>query len=414
MPQLNSLPAPKYRHYRPKNLGVVRLNGRDFYLGEYGSPASHEKYHRLVAEWLANGRQLPSTPPSGEPEEQAQQPSLSVNEMLLAYWRFAEGYYGNSKELTGMMAAIKPLKELYGLAPAQSFGPKALKLVRQSLIDADLCRRQINARINRIRRVFKWAVSEELIPPSVIEGLRTVAGLRKGRTTARESKPVKPVAMEHVEPVIAVVSPQIAAMIRLQALTGMRSHEMTIMRPCDIDRSGDVWIYTPERHKTDWLECEKFIPLGPLAQNLIRPFLDRPDDAYLFSPREAEEWRNERRAAKRKPDRKTKVYPCELRTREQRKQASKHRISKRPKRPRFDTDSYRRAITYGIDKARKAGIEIPHWFPYQLRHSRATDVRKQYGLEGAQVILGHQSADITQVYAERDLALAIRIARETG
>lgn len=60
MPKSNAFSAPKYRHYRPKNLGVVRLNGRDFYLGEYGSPESYERYHRLVAEWLANDRQLPS------------------------------------------------------------------------------------------------------------------------------------------------------------------------------------------------------------------------------------------------------------------------------------------------------------------------------------------------------------------
>jgi hypothetical protein len=47
---------PKYRHYRPKNLAVVRLNGRDHYLGRYDSPESHENYDRLIAEWLADGR----------------------------------------------------------------------------------------------------------------------------------------------------------------------------------------------------------------------------------------------------------------------------------------------------------------------------------------------------------------------
>ena len=41
-----------------------------------------------------------------------------------------------------------------------------------------------NYRIGRIKRVLKWAASEELIPPNVFEGLRTVDGLRMGRTTA--------------------------------------------------------------------------------------------------------------------------------------------------------------------------------------------------------------------------------------
>lgn len=415
MPTQPSLPGPKYRHYRPKNLAVVRLNGRDFYLGEYNSPESHERYFRLIAEWLANGRQMPSVANgNGQPVAVA----FSINEMLLAYWRYAENYYqtsdGRSKELTCMKHAIKPLKELYGKTAACDFGPKALKLVRQRMIDCDICRKQINSRINRIRRIFKWAASEELVPPSIVEGLRTVAGLEKGHTSARESKPVKPVAREHVEAILPFVSPHVSAMIQLQLLTGMRPCEVTIMKPCSIDCSGDVWNYTPTRHKTDYLGHEKVVPLGPKAQDVIRSFLDRPSNAYCFSPREAEEWRNANRAVYRKINRKTKIYPCELRARERRKAKCKRHTSKRPKRERFDTDSYRRAITYGIVKARKAGVEVPDWHPHQLRHTRGTEVRKQYGLEGAQVALGHQTANVTQVYAERDQALAIRIARESG
>lgn len=58
--------------------------------------------------------------------------------------------------------------------------------------------------------------------------------------------------------------------------------------------------------------------------------------------------------------------------------------------------------------------QIPHWFPLQLRHSRATEVRKAFGLEGAQVALGHANASVTEVYAERNLGLAIEIAKRTG
>ena len=57
---------------------------------------------------------------------------------------------------------------------------------------------------------------------------------------------------------------------------------------------------------------------------------------------------------------------------------------------------------------------MPHWCPLQIRHSRATDVRRQYGLEAAQVALGHKNANVTEVYAERNLALAIQIAKESG
>ena len=57
---------------------------------------------------------------------------------------------------------------------------------------------------------------------------------------------------------------------------------------------------------------------------------------------------------------------------------------------------------------------MPHWHPNQLRHTFATEVRQAYGLEAAQVLLGHARADVTQVYAERDLALAVRVATEVG
>ena len=54
------------------------------------------------------------------------------------------------------------------------------------------------------------------------------------------------------------------------------------------------------------------------------------------------------------------------------------------------------------------------WCPNRLRHSAATEIRKQYGLEAAQVVLGHAAADVTQVYAERDLELARRVIGEAG
>ena len=57
---------------------------------------------------------------------------------------------------------------------------------------------------------------------------------------------------------------------------------------------------------------------------------------------------------------------------------------------------------------------LPYWRPNQLRHSTATDVRKRFGLEAAQVTLGHAYADVSQIYAERDLNLAAEVMRKIG
>ena len=404
--------VPAYSHHRSSGQAIVRISGRDHYLGPHDSPESREKYDRLIAEWLSNGRQPIIT--SAPLEE-----SLLVNELLLKFVDHAERYYlvdgAPSKEVVNLKLAIRPVKELYGSVPATDFGPHALKAVRQHMVDVQkLCRKEINKRVGRIKRVFRWGVSEELIPPFVFEGLRTVEGLKTGRTTARESPPVRPVNDQVVEATLPFLSPQVAAMVQLQRITGMRPAEVTIMRPGDIDRSGDLWVYRPQKHKTSYLGVTKEVPLGPRGRDLIRPFLDRPDDAYLFSPIEAEAWRNERRVAQRNPNRKTKIYPSELTARVKRQKMAKTRKSKRPKRDHFDTASYRRAIKYGITKAKRNEIEIPSWHPHQLRHTRATEVRRQFGVEGAQVALGHSRADVTEIYAERNFDLAARIAREIG
>ena len=54
------------------------------------------------------------------------------------------------------------------------------------------------------------------------------------------------------------------------------------------------------------------------------------------------------------------------------------------------------------------------WSPNRLRHTAATEARKRYGLDAAQAILEHADAGVTQIYAERDWALAERVAREVG
>ena len=74
--------VPKYRHYKPKNLGVVRLNGKDIYLAAYDSPESWEKYHRTIAEWLASGR-------TGIGTSDNVVANLTVNQLILSYLSFA-------------------------------------------------------------------------------------------------------------------------------------------------------------------------------------------------------------------------------------------------------------------------------------------------------------------------------------
>ena len=72
-------------------------------------------------------------------------------------------------------------------------------------------------------------------------------------------------------------------------MTGMRPDEVTIMRPVDIEKANGIWFYCPREHKMEHKDIEKVIPLGPRAQKLLSPWLDRAPNAYLFSPREVVE-----------------------------------------------------------------------------------------------------------------------------
>ncbi len=246
--------------------GSPRRSGR--LSGPYGSPESRERYAAAISQWQAIQSEIPQ--PTQELERDPRRLLLTLSEVLADYQTFAKQYYSSegrpTKEYVCQRDALRPLRALYGSTIASEFGPLKLKAVRQHLIDQGLCRKLINSRINRIRRFFKWAVSEELIPAAVFEGLRTVDGLRFGRTTAKESPPIRPVEDAVVEATIKHTSPQVAAMIRLQRLTGMRPGEVVLMRGADIDRGGEIWIYEPLEHKNRWWGHQRQIPFGPQAQ----------------------------------------------------------------------------------------------------------------------------------------------------
>jgi integrase len=380
----------------------VTLDGRDIYLGRYGSPKSRAEFDRLLAEWLTNGRRLPA-PIAGA--------DLSVNEVVLAYLRHADGYYlKNGKPTTeagNIRASLRPVRELYGHTTASEFGPIALKTVRQAFIDSGICRGQVNKRISRIIRAFKWAASEEMIPPSVYQALQTVSGLRRGRSDVRESDPVRPVHDSFVDAVKPFVCRQVWAMIELQRLTGMRPGEVCTMRTIDIDRSGRVWVYTPESHKTQHHGRERKIHLGPTAQEILRPWLRRELTAYLFSPADA----TAERMAEMRRTRRTRVQPSQV-----------SRAKRKPKKKPgefYTTESYRRSIAYGIQKANRERTargepEIPSWHPHQLRHNAATRLRREFGLDVARAVLGHSTPVVTEIYAEMDGAKAAEAMERVG
>ena len=201
--------------------------------------------------------------------------------------------------------ALRAVNFLYGATAAKEFKPLALKAVRQLLIKGydhpkygpqpSLARGVVNKRVNRIRRLFRWGVENDLVPGEVHQALLAVEGLQRGRSAARETKRVLPVARAVVEDTLPILRPMIADMVVVQLETGMRPGELVVMRACDIDMTGPVWLYRPGHHKTAHLDYDRVIPIGPKGQEIIRRYLTVNTQAPLFSPRQNQEARHAKR-----------------------------------------------------------------------------------------------------------------------
>lgn len=408
---------PSYRLHKASGQAVVVLNRTSIYLGTFGSPASKAEYRRVIAEWLANHRQLPPrtpTPPAAAPAA----PALTVNELVLRYWQHVKTYYVKdgrpTSEQDTIRQALRFLTPVYGHTPAAAFGPLALKAVRERMTShtvvrtkrtkdgsvvetkrlTGLARTYLNKQVTRVKRMFAWAAENELLPVTVYQALKTVGGLRKDRSTSRDKEPVRPVAPADVEAVLPHLPPAIRTMIRVQLLCGARPQDIVNMKPQFIDRTGPVWEYRPGRHKGEHRGRDRIIFLGPKAQQLLAPFLDglRPDES-VFSPARSE-------ASRLAELRKRRGRPVVKRERDR----GKWRV-----RDHYDVASYRRAIRRVCVK-----LKVPIWYPLQLRHNAGTTIRQRFGLEASQAVLGHAELSVTQVYSEVDLGAARRVMSEVG
>lgn len=415
---------PKYCHHKATGQAYVTVDGRRIYLGKHGSAESHREYQRILA-------QLHSDPVTESVRRKHQRTDLTIGELLAAFRAHALTYYrrsdgSRSSEVAAFSSAAKPLRDMYGTSMADEFGPIALKAVREQMVKAGWSRVTVNNQVGRIRRIFRWGVENELVPESVHSALAAVAGLKRGRTEAREGRKVRPVPEAHVDAIRPYVSRQVWALIQIQRLTGARAGELLHIRAVDIDTSGTVWTFAPESHKTEHHGHDRVIYLGPKAQAMLRPFMaDRPIDAYLFSPKDAEA----ERLAQRHDERRTPI------TVGNRPGSNRRRRPRRRPGDFYTTSTYRRAIQRACDQAfphpdlaelpaSKLTPEQRHtlaawrsdhrWHPHQLRHNAATELRREFGIETARIILGHKSAGMTEIYAEIDRAKAIDVMGRIG
>jgi hypothetical protein len=409
---------PKYSLHKGSGRGVVYLPGssRPTYLdGKHGSPESRSHYHRLMSTLAANNGIMPATHDANGP---------TVSELIAAYFTkhvmvsFGSDEPRHYSKRTNIRSVLSELNEMYGPTRAKDFGTDGFLVIRETLMrrgsryGTPYNRETLNRKLWWIKDMFKWGAPRKLVPSSIFHDLMTVDPLPAYAAggLVKENKVVKAVDPAHVAATIPFLPETVWRAIKLQHLTSMRSTELLIMRGVDIDtmptsqaardacrdcgpdgpcNDHASWIYRPTAFKGKFRDPEyvKEIPIGPLAQEIIRPLLKPDLQAFLFDPYDGY------RAGARNSDKKPRMV-----------RRRPHRPgSRRPLKQHYTSESYWHAIRRACDKAdTKAHAEqpdvpaetrlVPRWFPHQLRHLRASEVEALFDEETASATLDHRKA----------------------
>lgn len=285
----------------------------------------------------------------------------TVGGLVAAFMLHAATYYpqrrNRSSEVSNFRAAVAPLLMVYADLPMQDFGPLQLKAVRQLMIESGWLRSTINASCRRIRQVVSWAIGHQLLPSDQLTALKTVAGLRRGRSAAKDGEPVRPPKAGIVEATLPHLLPVHVAIINLLRLTGARADEICPLRGEQIDRTESEWRYEPTSHKTAYLGRSRVIWFGADSQAILTGWL-RPGPMFTDP------------------------------------------LRRRP----YNSKTLAKVIERAIKKH-----NLPHWHLHMLRHERATEIDRLTGsMDMSQAMLGHARIETTGMYCDR----MVRLARE--
>lgn len=401
---------PEVRLHKRSGNGRVFINGREYWVGRYGSPEAKARYAELIAALVTSGGKSVEAAVPPRPAPVAAE--LTVAELALKWLADIKATRPEHRKTSlwhGALAASRAIRPL-GTMPVSAFGSKALLEVQRLLVETPVVvkkrkkvtkgpaeadpppkyrsRRYVNDVVARVRQMFHWGVLRELVPDDRVKALEIVPSLVLGATKAKETKPRRPVRPSLVKATLPHLPAELADFIWFVRLTGCRPSEAARMKLSRIrDRDKPVWRYVPRRHKTAHHGKTRHIPIGPRAQEIIlRHTAGRAPTEYVFTPQKSVPPRQAKTEAPLEP---TKPSP---------------RVGRR-----FKSAAILRAIARATKRA-----NLPHWTPYQLRYTRLREIRKQEGREAARAVAGHATATMLDHYAPANWGRAAKAAMRSG
>ncbi len=356
--------VPTYGHHKATGQARVYVNGRSFYLGEYGSEDSRIRYGEIVAKVVSGQPIDPFCPKAADPASKVgshylPKAGLTINELVLAFIKHAGSYYQRdgkpSAEVDCFKSATTPLVELFGFSEVDQFAPLALKAVRAAYIANGWSRGYCNKSTNRIRHIWKWAVENGMANVATLQGLQAVSPLKAGKCAAPDHKRREAVSDEHIEAVRPHLAQHHRDLFDLLRATGARPSELLGLSMTDINTTGETWIADLTEHKNAHRGLSRKLFFGPKSQLILRRL---PATGPLFSI----------------------------------------------------------ARTYFSEVLKRACVaaKIPPFVPYELRHTKATELRDTMSIESAQATLGHAQPSMTARYSSRMDKLASEAAKACG
>ena len=374
--------VPRLCHHKGVERGFARFDGykATYFQGRWpksqkAPPMSIQReYEEALTLWLRRRADSQEAKRPGTPYP-------LVAELWAMYLEHCNTYYRKrgrrTSEYANVVRACRIASNKFGDEYAHRFDVLKLKAVRAEMIAKGWVRNQVNKAVKQVVAMFRWGNEQGLRLASVVEDLRTLAGLKYGRTSAPEAKKIRPAVMDLVWQTLEHLRAPLPDLVRVHYLLGCRAAEVTAMRVREIKHDERGWRFEPESWKTEHHEQDPLIHwIGPECLKILHRNMEgKSTDDYVFPS-----------------------FRCRS-----------GRLRDGAQRTPYTTASYRRAVAVACTKHK-----IPRWSPIQIRKARLTAIEVAFDLEHARLSVCHRKVATTQFYTSANQEKARKVAEAMG